>query len=507
MSINSSSWRGSSLPPFHPRNRMDSNLSENRGRSLTDVSSVLAPKYPEPFLSIPAQVLVQDNCRVHCGMVRKENRFNKWQDRYLVLHKGCLYYYKDSMDKTAQGQFSLSGYRLSTAPEKTKYQWTFKLTHIQPEKRKYFFSAHSEKELTEWLDKIAEDVKEYCEAVGTKPGYSSEPLQESYNSSGSGGSCSSIASGGEDYDYPLVDPPNFNQIREQMRQNSQIARDLAGNSSESDPTYCPPPPEFLQNLNSSIASVTSRTVTEHKNVTIITGGKASVDVSTILKRKDTIREGEPLPPTPPKPAPRVRTLPSRTPVSCTSEVRLDERPQVPPRPTPPKPLPRPPTAGVGPSPVSSATLSEEFDYESDYLPIIANDDDQPMPQPNRTMLERMRPEGNSFKERFTETAPCLAELLPDSAYRTDYDKTDAIPLLLGKEGVYMIHSSTRAETKKALSVCVGDKVKHFILFRNKEGYALDPYGPRFKNKRNLLDYYHENSLPNQDSSRLKQPYK
>jgi hypothetical protein len=43
---------------------------------------------------------------------------------------------------------TLFSLRLSTAPEKTKYEWTFKLTHIQPEKRKYFFSAHSEKELT-----------------------------------------------------------------------------------------------------------------------------------------------------------------------------------------------------------------------------------------------------------------------------------------------------------------------------------------------------------------------
>lgn len=76
MSFNSSSWRGMSLPPSLIRTRMDSNLR----RSLTDVStvsSVLAPKHPEPFLSIPAQVLVQDNCRVHCGMVRKENKFNK----------------------------------------------------------------------------------------------------------------------------------------------------------------------------------------------------------------------------------------------------------------------------------------------------------------------------------------------------------------------------------------------------------------------------------------------
>ncbi|KAK3751365.1 hypothetical protein QZH41_009309 [Actinostola sp. cb2023] len=123
------------------------NQSDSLPRSDAAVSMTTAPKHPEPYLSIPAQVLVQDNCRVHCGMVRKENKLKKWQDRYLVLHKGCLYYYKDSTNKKAQGQFSLSGYRLSTAPEKMKFDWTFKLTHIQPEKRAYFFAAHSEKEL------------------------------------------------------------------------------------------------------------------------------------------------------------------------------------------------------------------------------------------------------------------------------------------------------------------------------------------------------------------------
>lgn len=40
-------------------------------------------------------------------------------------------------------------FRLSPAPEKaSKYQWTFKLVHLQPEKRTYYFSAYSEKEMT-----------------------------------------------------------------------------------------------------------------------------------------------------------------------------------------------------------------------------------------------------------------------------------------------------------------------------------------------------------------------
>ena len=39
--------------------------------------------------------------------------------------------------------------RLSPAPEKSsKFQWTFKLVHLQPEKRTYYFAAYSEKEMT-----------------------------------------------------------------------------------------------------------------------------------------------------------------------------------------------------------------------------------------------------------------------------------------------------------------------------------------------------------------------
>lgn len=38
--------------------------------------------------------------------------------------------------------------RLSPAPERSsKYGWTFKLAHIQPEKRTYYFAAYSEREM------------------------------------------------------------------------------------------------------------------------------------------------------------------------------------------------------------------------------------------------------------------------------------------------------------------------------------------------------------------------
>ena len=38
--------------------------------------------------------------------------------------------------------------RLSPAPEKNpKYTWTFKLVHIQPERRTYYFAAYSEREM------------------------------------------------------------------------------------------------------------------------------------------------------------------------------------------------------------------------------------------------------------------------------------------------------------------------------------------------------------------------
>lgn len=44
--------------------------------------------------------------------------------------------------------FMLFAFRLSPAPEKSsKYQWTFKLVHLQPEKRTYYFAAYSEREM------------------------------------------------------------------------------------------------------------------------------------------------------------------------------------------------------------------------------------------------------------------------------------------------------------------------------------------------------------------------
>ena len=33
------------------------------------------------------------------------------RDKYVILHKGCLYYYNSSDAKTTAGKFSLSGYR------------------------------------------------------------------------------------------------------------------------------------------------------------------------------------------------------------------------------------------------------------------------------------------------------------------------------------------------------------------------------------------------------------
>ena len=39
-------------------------------------------------------------------------------------------------------------FRLSPAPEKNaKFMWTFKLVHMQPEKRTYYFAAYSEREM------------------------------------------------------------------------------------------------------------------------------------------------------------------------------------------------------------------------------------------------------------------------------------------------------------------------------------------------------------------------
>lgn len=451
--------------------RLNATLPANTGTFLAEdgrkwSSLDMHQQGPEPFQSIPAQELLKDNCS-KCGWIRKEGGSVKsWRDRYVILHKGSLYYYNTSDAKTTNGKFSLSGYRLSPAPEKTsKFPWTFKLVHLQPEKRTYYFAAYSEQEMTEWMDSIVSDMREYC---GTGRQNIVEPNDNS----------------DLEYCYPEVQPKfDMQQLAAMFGKPQPLCT--------SDALYCPPPEMDSSQVQRKPLPLQRPAFPSPKPVRggfSYTGspapmpGQGAASIGAVRQSPQVASPGFPR--------------------------KINEPPAVPSRMgkplAPPKPLPRPPplmrhtTEPITRFPSSPCGDQEEEEGEG-YLDIVPDTSPEDVNDKQST-LSRGYPDGRSIRRHHNEG------VLPSSAVKLDVDKIQVGALLENKLGVYILRKSQNAQSERALSVWTGDRVRHYMVFQDEKGYALDPEGVRCKTIEDLLKHFYDFTLPRCDV-KLKAPYK
>uniref|UniRef100_A0A3B3ZJQ2 PH domain-containing protein n=1 Tax=Periophthalmus magnuspinnatus TaxID=409849 RepID=A0A3B3ZJQ2_9GOBI len=110
--------------------------------------------WPIPMRAIGAQNLLTMPGGVStAGYLHKKggSQFSllKWPLRYIIIHKGCVYYFKSSTSAAPQGAFSLNGYnRVMRAAEETTSSnvFPFKIVHFSKKHRTWMFSAASEEE-------------------------------------------------------------------------------------------------------------------------------------------------------------------------------------------------------------------------------------------------------------------------------------------------------------------------------------------------------------------------
>ncbi|XP_053107278.1 SH3 domain-binding protein 2 isoform X2 [Hemicordylus capensis] len=94
----------------------------------------------------------------------------KWPLRFVIIHKGCVYYFKSSTSASPQGAFSLKGYnRVMRAAEETTSNnvFPFKLVHISKKHRTWFFSAASEDERKDWMASVRKEIDYHHEKEET----------------------------------------------------------------------------------------------------------------------------------------------------------------------------------------------------------------------------------------------------------------------------------------------------------------------------------------------------
>lgn len=459
------------LPP--PSNPV---VEDQKTRAASDPQQYLVP---EPFQSIPAQDLLKDNCG-KCGWIRKEGgSIKSWHDRYVILHKGCLYYYNSPEAKATAGKFSLGGYRLYPAPEKNaKFTWTFKLVHMQPEKRTYYFAAYSEREMNEWMENLVKEMEEYCGVAKQNTSESSEVLE------------------GPEYCYPEVEP-RFDP--------DEIAA-LFGRASpnlpkkpQNEPMYHPPPQFDSKDLVPKKSPILPRPGMPRKTPDFPKGCSLPVRIDNGAVRHG----GSPLKPMKPMPGSSpvlpsnpilMPVVPSRAakPLLATDSSSSTARSPK----TKPKPLPRP-------SPIQKNTFhcistygaasqhQDDEEYSEGYLDIVPDSSPQDMPdRKEKPSYPRGHPDGKDSEHEI----PCCTPV--------DMNKAEVNRVLENKLGVYILRKSENAQSKRALSVWTGDRVRHYLIFHDEErGFTLDPKDNEviyFKRIEHLLLHYRKNDLPNCD---------
>ncbi|GFS27605.1 SH3 domain-binding protein 2-like [Elysia marginata] len=123
-------------------------------------------------LNCSCQELLSLSNPTQCGWLRRRCRRNKlhaklkvfdWPQFYVIINDKCLYYFKSETSKKPSGAVSLYGYNRvfrSTEFKPTEVPWCFKVEHVQPGMKSFYFSTSSEKEMIKWMKAIKDEMME-----------------------------------------------------------------------------------------------------------------------------------------------------------------------------------------------------------------------------------------------------------------------------------------------------------------------------------------------------------
>ncbi|XP_061837055.2 LOW QUALITY PROTEIN: SH3 domain-binding protein 2 [Nerophis lumbriciformis] len=144
-------------------------FQHRRAKQGEATMSSLQMSWPVPMRAIGAQnLLTMPGGVAIAGYLHKKgaSQFSllRWPLRYIIIHKGCVYYFRSSTSPAPQGAFSLNGYnRVMRAAEETTSNnvFPFKIIHISKKHRTWLFSAASEDERRSWMRSLRCEISRY----------------------------------------------------------------------------------------------------------------------------------------------------------------------------------------------------------------------------------------------------------------------------------------------------------------------------------------------------------
>ncbi|NWW25900.1 3BP2 protein, partial [Falcunculus frontatus] len=525
--------------------------------------------WPVPMKAIGAQnLLTMPGGVTKSGYLHKKGgtqlQILKWPLRFVIIHEGCIYYFKSSTSASPQGAFSLKGYnRVMRAAEETTSSnvFPFKLVHISKKHRTWFFSASSEDERKNWMLSLRREIDHYHEKKETMTEFSDSgsdadsfygsverPIDIKY---------SHHSADNEDYDQeeddesylqpdtsdivkddmvlpPAYPPPPVPHVRKSPYSEAR-AHSYAGKPTA--PVPPPPPKRSLPDIKlEDLVSVREPQLQgrAEPNLKIQSPSRRlseqlpPVPPLPVFKKPASGKESHPLPP---EPLPPAQVL--APPEACEKLKNLHLSSRTP----PPLPGNKPKLSQLAEKP-AEPQVPREHGKPGLFVPPVLPKPPVPSHQlpavKPRTeklscpQLQRSPPDGQSFRSfSFEKPALPAKPSQPDDDSDDDYEKVGLpasvflntsesfeverifkanSPQGQPQNGLYCIRNSS---TKPGKVLVVWDesagKVRNYRIFEKDGKFYLDS-DIMFLNMGSLVEYYSTHILPSHDSLMLRCPY-
>ncbi|NXS41033.1 3BP2 protein, partial [Balaeniceps rex] len=524
--------------------------------------------WPVPMKAIGAQnLLTMPGGVTKSGYLHKKGgtqlQILKWPLRFVIIHEGCIYYFKSSTSASPQGAFSLNGYnRVMRAAEETTSSnvFPFKLVHISKKHRTWFFSASSEDERKNWMLSLRREIDHYHERKETITEFSDSgsdadsfygsverpiDIKYSHHSADNEGSKDPSNSSNNLQKVlcafkgmfscrppALEGPVSGNQ---KAAYSESRASSFPGKSTVPVP---PPPPKR------SLPDIKLEDILKMREPQLQCRAEPNLKIQSSSRRLS--EQLPPVPPLPlfkkplcvkelcslpPEPLPLAQVL--ATPEGCEKLKALNLSPQTP----PPLPSSKPKLPQFTEKPVEPK-VPREHGKPGLFVPPVLPKPPVPShehpgikPRPEKSscpQLQRSSPDGQSFRS-FSFEKPALPSKPnePDDDSDDDYEKVGlpasvflntsesfevertfkaSSPRGQPQNGLYCIrNSSTRSGKVLVVWDERAEKVRNYRIFEKDCKFYLDS-DIMFLNMGSLVEYYSTHVLPSHDSLILQCPY-
>ncbi|XP_026798422.3 SH3 domain-binding protein 2 isoform X2 [Pangasianodon hypophthalmus] len=508
-------------------------------RQMSKRNMTAAPiSWPVPMRAIGAQnLLTMPGGVAISGYLHKKggSQFSlmKWPLRYIIIHKGCVYYFKTSTSATPQGAFSLNGYnRVMRATEETTSSnvFPFKIVHFSKRHRTWYFSAASEDERRKWMRYLRKEIGHYNDKKDLLDASESDSDESFY---GPIESPLEITNNPDDHEGDYVE-----QNDESDEDDYLMPDGPAGQPKAPPPSYPPPPvPNHPKGLPPPVPH------TSIKAPPYPIQKKSTTPVPSPPKPSDAMNKG---PPPAQKPViNRMTVAPGPLPVCqkkpVAGSVSLSTLPGYDRKPAPAMVIKNPSTLHICEDLENKLVLNSRDRSSSHnmknspgerkltslgYKPPPKCPPPGMKPKPTLPSLQSS-PDGQSFRSSVEEKPLKKSVIsdndedsddndyenvqLPDSVF-VETTETSTVEKLFKEtnasppDGLYCIRNSGTKTSKVLVVWDVSlNKARNYRLFEEDEIVYLEA-GLNFPSMAALVEYYYSHPLPNHGSLCLQQPF-